>query len=55
MTTLGDQISENIINAMNTSDNPRINEEKEPKNALITLGLWPVKWMRSTAGVRTKN
>ena len=30
MTTLGNQISKNVIDAMNTSDNPRI-RRKEPK------------------------
>ena len=31
MTTLGNQISKNVINAMNTSDNPRIDKEEGTK------------------------
>ena len=46
MTTLGNQISKNVIDAMNTSDNPRI-RRKEPKKALISLGLRPAKRMIS--------
>ena len=31
MTTLNNQISKNVINVMNTSDNPRIDKEEETK------------------------
>ena len=31
MTTLGNQISKNVIDAMNTSDNPRIDKEEGTK------------------------
>ena len=33
MTTLGNQTSKNVIDAMNTSDNPRIAKEEETKKA----------------------
>ena len=55
MTTFGNQISKNVIDAMNTSENPMIDEQEENKNALIPLGLTPAKRIRSTAGVSTKS
>ena len=33
MTTVGNQISKNVIDAMNTSDNPRIDKEEGTKKA----------------------
>ena len=55
MTTLSNRISKNVTDAMNTSDNPRLIRRKEPKSALIPLGLRTVKQMKSTAGVRAKS
>ena len=34
MTTLGDQISKNVIDALNTSDNPRVDKEEGTKKRL---------------------
>ena len=53
MTTLGNQISKNVIDDMNTFDNPRLIRRKETKNALIPLALRPA--MKSTAGVSAKS
>ena len=55
MTTLGNQISKNVIDAMNTSNNPRIDKEEGTKNALLPLGLRPAKRMKSTAGISAKS
>ena len=55
MTTLDNQICKNIIDAMNTSDNPSIEKEEGTKNTLISLGLRPAKRMKSTAGITAKS
>ena len=55
MTTLDNQICKNIIDAMNTSDNPRSEKEEGTENSLISLWLRPAKTMKSTAGITTKS
>ena len=55
MTTLDNQICKNIIDAMNKSDNPRIEKEVGTENTLISLWLRPAKRMKSTAGITTKS
>ena len=55
MTTLGNQISKNVIDAMKTSDSSRTDKEEGTKNALITLGLRPATRMMSAAGVSAKS
>ena len=57
MTTLGNQISKNIIDAMNNEHLiiQGLIRRKEPKNALILLGLRPAKRMKSTAGESAKS
>ena len=55
MTTLGSQIFKNVIDAMNNSDNPRIERRKGPKNALIPLGLRQAKRIKSTVGISARS
>ena len=55
LTTIDNQISKNVIDAMNTSDNSELTKRKRPKNALIPLGLRPAMRMKSTAGVSAKS
>ena len=52
MTTLNNQISKNVIDAMNTSDNPRIDGTKKSSHS---SKLRPEKRMENTAGVSAKS
>ena len=54
MTTLGNQISKNVIDAMNTSDNPRIDKEEGTKKQSHSSRAKANKRMKSTAGVSAK-
>ena len=55
MTTLDNQISKNVIDAMNTSDNPRIDKEEGIKKCSHSSTLRPAKRMENTAGVSAKS
>ena len=53
MTTLGNQISKNVTDAMNTSDNPKIDKEEGTKKHSHSSRA--NKRMKSTAGVSAKS
>ena len=55
MTTLDNQMSKNVIDAMNTSDNPRIDKEEETIKYSHSSRLRPVKRIENTAGVSAKS
>ena len=55
MTTLDNQISKNVIDAMNTSDNPRIDKEEGTKKYSHSSRLRPANRMENTASVSAKS
>ena len=55
MTTLDNQISKNVTDAMNTSDNSRIHKEEGTKKCSHSSRLTPAKRMENTAGVSAKS
>ena len=55
MTTTGNQISKNVIDAMNTSDNPRIDKEEGTKKFFRSSRAMSAKRMKSTASVSAKS
>ena len=55
MTITGNQISKNVIDAMNTSDNPRIDKEEGAKKLFHFSRAMSAKRMKSTASVGAKS
>ena len=55
MTTTGNQISKNVIDAMNTSDNPRIDKEEGTKKLFHSSRAMPAKRMKSTTSASAKS